>query len=122
MTLRHYLSFLSAAFLIMAMYIAGNAVGFFVEPITAELGFTCSAFSIYISLSTLTGVFVLPRQQDIDGMHVFNFFFCLVQYLLDHIQIKVSSSHDASSCRSNTNMLIYGTITFLWLFPPRFGK
>lgn len=60
MTLRHYLSFLSAAFLIMAMYIAGNAVGFFVEPITMELGFTRSAFSLYISLSTLTGVFVLP--------------------------------------------------------------
>lgn len=60
MTLRHYLSFLSAACLIMAMYIAGNAVGFFVEPITAELGFTRSAFSLYMSLSTLTGVFVLP--------------------------------------------------------------
>ncbi|MDK2780936.1 MAG: hypothetical protein PWP61_1233 [Trichococcus sp.] len=60
MTLRHYLSFFSAAFLIMAMYIAGNAVGFFVEPITTELGFTRSAFSLYISLSTLTGVFVLP--------------------------------------------------------------
>ena len=60
MTLRHFLSFFSAAFLIMAMYIAGNAVGFFVEPITSELGFTRSAFSLYISLSTLTGVFVLP--------------------------------------------------------------
>ena len=60
MTKRHYLSFLSAAFLIMAMYIAGNAVGFFVKPITAELGFTRSAFSIYLSLTTLTGVFILP--------------------------------------------------------------
>jgi MFS family permease len=60
MTKRHYLSFLSAAFLIMATYISGNAVGFFIKPITAELGFTRSAFSIYLSLSTLTGVFVLP--------------------------------------------------------------
>ena len=60
MTLRHFLSFFSAAFLIMAMYIAGNAVGFFVEPITSELGFTRSAFSLYISLSTRTGDFVLP--------------------------------------------------------------
>ena len=60
MTKRHYLSFLSAAFMVMALYIAGNAVGFFVKPITAELGFTRGAFSLYLSLTTLTGVFILP--------------------------------------------------------------
>lgn len=60
MTKRHYLSFLSAAFLIMALFVSGNAIGFFVEPITTELGFTRSAFSLYISLSTLTGVFIMP--------------------------------------------------------------
>lgn len=60
MTKRHYLSFLSAALMVMALYIAGNAVGFFVKPITAELGFTRGAFSLYLSLTTLTGVFIMP--------------------------------------------------------------
>lgn len=60
MTKRHYLSFLSAALLSMAMNISGNAISFFVEPITTELGFARSSFSLYLSLSTLIGVFVMP--------------------------------------------------------------
>ncbi|MGN0077484.1 MAG: MFS transporter [Coriobacteriales bacterium] len=50
-----------AACLIMSAMIAGSvSFGFFMDPVTADLGFSRGSFSIYFSLVTIVGAITLP--------------------------------------------------------------
>lgn len=50
-----------AACLIMSAMIAGTvSFGFFMDPVTSDLGFERSTFSLYFSLITIVGTFTLP--------------------------------------------------------------
>lgn len=50
-----------AACLIMSAMIAGTvSFGFFMDPVTSDLGFDRSTFSLYFSLITIVGTFTLP--------------------------------------------------------------
>lgn len=58
---RPYVKTVVAACLIMSAMIAGTvSFGFFMEPVTSDLGFERSAFSLYFSLVTVVGTATLP--------------------------------------------------------------
>lgn len=58
---KHYIKTAAAACLIMSAMIAGTvSFGFFMDPVTTDLGFDRSTFSLYFSLITIVGVFTLP--------------------------------------------------------------
>lgn len=58
---RQYAKIAVAACLIMSAMIAGTvSFGFFMEPVTANLGFERAAFSLYFSLITAVGTATLP--------------------------------------------------------------
>lgn len=50
-----------AACLVMSAMIAGTvSLGFFMDPVTTDLGFDRSTFSLYFSLTTIVGTVTLP--------------------------------------------------------------
>ena len=58
---REYVKTAAAACLIMSAMIAGTvSFGFFMDPVTADLGFDRSMFSLYFSLITIVGTITLP--------------------------------------------------------------
>lgn len=58
---KHYLKTAIAACLIMSAMIGGTmGFGFFMDPVTSDLGFDRSAFSLYFSLVTIVGTITLP--------------------------------------------------------------
>ena len=58
---REYVKAAAAACLIMSAMIAGTvSFGFFMDPVTADLGFDRSMFSLYFSLITIVGTITLP--------------------------------------------------------------
>ena len=57
----HYLKTALAACLIMSAMIVGTvSFGFFMDPVTTDLGFDRSTFSLYFSLVTIVGTLTLP--------------------------------------------------------------
>ncbi len=58
---RRYVMTAIAACLVMSAMIAGTvSFGFFMDPVTTELGFDRSTFSLYFSLITVVGTITLP--------------------------------------------------------------
>lgn len=58
---KQYVKIAIAACLIMSAMIAGTvSFGFFMDPVTTDLGFERSAFSLYFSLITVVGTVTLP--------------------------------------------------------------
>lgn len=58
---KHYIKTAAAACLIMSAMIAGTvSFGFFMDPVTTDLGFDRSTFSLYFSLITIVGAVTLP--------------------------------------------------------------
>lgn len=58
---KQYVKIAAAACLIMSAMIAGTvSFGFFMDPVTTELGFDRSTFSLYFSLITIVGTITLP--------------------------------------------------------------
>lgn len=58
---KHYIKTAVAACLIMSAMIAGTvSFGFFMDPVTTDLGFDRSTFSLYFSLITIVGTVTLP--------------------------------------------------------------
>lgn len=58
---KHYIKTAAAACLIMSAMIAGTvSFGFFMDPVTTDLGFDRSTFSLYFSLITIVGTITLP--------------------------------------------------------------
>lgn len=58
---KHYVKTAVAACLIMSAMIAGTvSFGFFMDPVTTEMGFDRSTFSLYFSLITVVGTVTLP--------------------------------------------------------------
>lgn len=56
-----YIKTAAAACLIMSAMIAGTvSFGFFMDPVTTDLGFERSTFSLYFSLITIVGTITLP--------------------------------------------------------------
>ena len=56
-----YIKTAVAACLIMSAMIAGTvSFGFFMDPVTRDLGFDRSTFSLYFSLITIVGTVTLP--------------------------------------------------------------
>lgn len=56
-----YVKTIAAACLIMSAMIAGTvSFGFFMDPVTSDLGFDRAAFSLYFSLITIVGTATLP--------------------------------------------------------------
>lgn len=56
-----YLKTAIAACLVMSAMIAGTvSFGFFMDPVTSDLGFDRSTFSLYFSLITIVGTITLP--------------------------------------------------------------
>lgn len=58
---KQYIKTAAAACLIMSAMIAGTvSFGFFMDPVTTDLGFDRSTFSLYFSLITIVGTVTLP--------------------------------------------------------------
>lgn len=58
---KQYMKTAAAACLIMSAMIAGTvSFGFFMDPVTRDLGFDRSTFSLYFSLVTIVGTITLP--------------------------------------------------------------
>lgn len=58
---KHYIKTAIAACLLMSAMIAGTvSFGFFMDPVTTDLGFDRSTFSLYFSLVTIVGTLTLP--------------------------------------------------------------
>lgn len=58
---KQYIKTAAAACLIMSAMIVGTvSFGFFMDPVTSDLGFDRSAFSLYFSLATIVGCVTLP--------------------------------------------------------------
>ncbi len=56
-----YIKTAASACLIMSAMIAGTvSFGFFMDPVTSDLGFDRSTFSLYFSLITIVGTVTLP--------------------------------------------------------------
>ncbi|MGE4272530.1 MAG: MFS transporter [Desulfitobacterium sp.] len=57
---RHWLVMIGACLIMSAVALGTTCLGFFVKPITTELGYSRGAFTLYVSLITLTSIFALP--------------------------------------------------------------
>ncbi|MFZ7121963.1 MAG: MFS transporter [Eubacteriaceae bacterium] len=58
-SLRHWMVFTSACLLMVAASV-NTALSFFVEPVTLDLGYTRSGFTMYVSVMTFVQIFSMP--------------------------------------------------------------
>lgn len=67
---RHYLMTAVAACLILSAMIVGTVCfGFFMDPVTSDMGFDRSTFSLYFSLLTIVGTVTLPLYGKLIAKH-----------------------------------------------------
>jgi MFS family permease len=57
---RHYMIVAAACLLMVVGAVGSSGLSFFIAPVTAEFGFTRSAFTIYMSIVTFSALYALP--------------------------------------------------------------
>ena len=59
-SVRYFLVMIQACLLMFAVALGATALGFFVAPVTEELGFSRSAFTLYVSIYNVTSIIAMP--------------------------------------------------------------